>query len=119
MKNKPPFVIEELQALHKDLIWRGKHPKIKHSVLIGSYGKSGYKDIYLASKFKSLKVIWFRKLPDETNFHPWAEVAEVILGDLGGGKIFHINLSLEQSKKAICNKLPKFYREFLDFPLFN
>ena len=107
MKNTPPFVIEELQALHKDFIWGGRRPKLKHSTLIGSYEKGGFKDIDLTSKFKSLKGIWIRKLLDETNFHPWQEVAKVILGDLGGEKIFRTNLFLEQSNKEICNKLPK------------
>ena len=37
-----------------------------------------------------------------------------MLGNLGGKKIFHTNLFLEQSNKAICNKLPKFYKELLD-----
>ena len=36
------------------------------------------------------------------------------MSDLGGEKIFHTNLSLEQSNKAICNKFPKFYKELLD-----
>ena len=55
-----------------------------------------------------------RKLLDETNFHQWQEVTKVILSDLGAEKIFHTNLSLEQSSKAICNKLRKFYKELLD-----
>ena len=83
-------------------------------MLIGSYEKGGFKDIDLTSKFKSLKGIWIRKLLDETNFHPWQEVAKVILSDLGGEKIIQTNLSFEQSNKAICNKLPKFYKELLD-----
>ena len=113
MKNTPPFVIKELQALHKDFIWGGRRPKIKHSTLIGSYEKGGFNDIDLTSKFKSLKGIWIRNLLGETNFHPWQEVAKVILGDLGRGKIFHTNLFLEeQSNKAICNKLPKFTRNY-------
>ena len=36
------------------------------------------------------------------------------MSDLGGEKIFHTNLSSEQSNKAICNELPKFYKELLD-----
>ena len=43
MKNTPPLVLGELQALHKDFIWRGRRPKIKHSTLIGSYEKGGLK----------------------------------------------------------------------------
>ena len=112
MKTTPPFVLEELQALHKDFIQGGRRPKIKHSTLIGSYEKDGFKDIDLTSKFKSLNGIWIRKLPHETNF--WQEVATVILGDLRGEKIFHTNPFLEQSNKAICSKLPKFYKELLD-----
>ena len=86
IKNTPPFVIEELQALHQDFIWGGRHPKIKHSTLIGSYEKGGFKDIDLNSKFKSVKGIWIQKLQDETNFHPWQEVAKIMLCDLGGKK---------------------------------
>ena len=114
MKNTPPFVLEELQALHKDFIWGGRSPKIKHSTLTGSYEKGDFKYIDLTTKFKSLKGIWIRKLLDEINFDLWQEVAKVILGDLGGEKIFHTNIFLEQSNKAICNKLPKFYKELLD-----
>ena len=104
MRNTPPFLLEELQALHKDFIWGGRRPKIKHSTLIGSYEKGGFKDIDLTSKSKSLKGIWIRNLLDETNFHPWQEVSKVILSDYGGGggggEIFHTNLSLEQSNKS-------------------
>ena len=52
MKNTPPFVLEELQALHKDFIWGGRRPKIKHSTLSGSYEKGGFKDIDLTSKLR-------------------------------------------------------------------
>ena len=57
-KSTPRFVLEELQALHKDFIWGGRRPKIKHSTLIGSYEKGGFKDIDITSKSKSLKGIW-------------------------------------------------------------
>ena len=59
MKHTLPFVPEELQALRKDFIWGGKLPKIKHSTLIGSYEKGGFKDIDrdLTSNLKALKVI--------------------------------------------------------------
>ena len=53
MKNTPPFVKEELQALHRDFIWGGRRPKSEHSTLIGSHEKGGFKDIDLTSKFKS------------------------------------------------------------------
>ena len=57
MKNIPPQFLDDLQLLHKEFIWDGKRPKVKHSTLIGNYEEGGFKDVDLPSNFKSLKII--------------------------------------------------------------
>ena len=113
MKNIPPQFLDDLQLLHKEFIWDGKRPKVKHSTLIGNYEEGGFKDVDLPSKFKSLKIIWIRKFLDENNFHPWIAVAQEILQDLGGQKIFCTNLSMEETMKRSIQKLPLFYKELI------
>ena len=111
MKNIPPQFLDNLQALHKEFIWDGKRPQVKHSRLIGNYEEAGFKDVDLPSQFKSLKIIWIRKFLDENNFHPWIAVAQEILQDLGRQKIFCTNLFMEETKKRSVQKLPLFYKE--------
>ena len=50
---------------------------------------------------------------EENNFHPWVAVAQEILQDPGGQKIFCTNLSMEKTKKRSVQKLPLFYKELI------
>ena len=79
MKNISSQFLDDLQVLHKEFIWDGKWPKVKHSTLIRNYEEGGFKGVDLPSNFKSLKIIWIRKFLGENNFHPWIAVAEEIL----------------------------------------
>ena len=51
---------DTVKSLHKEFIWRGKRPKIKHSTLIGDYREGGIKDIDIDAKFRSLKFMWIK-----------------------------------------------------------
>ena len=113
MKNIPPQFLDNLQVSHIEFIWDGKRPKVKYSTLIENYEEGGFKDVDLPSKFKSLKIIWIRKFLDENNFHPWIAVAQEILQDQGGQKIFCTNLSTEETKNRSVQKLPLFYKELI------
>ena len=61
MKNFPSRFIKILDDIHKDFIWNKLQPKIKHSILIANYEEGGYKDVDVASKMISLKIIWIRR----------------------------------------------------------
>ena len=50
-------ILDQLNLIQKDLIWRDRRPKIKHSALIGDYANGGYKDADIESKSESLKII--------------------------------------------------------------
>ena len=44
MNSVPGLLIDELQQIHKDFIWGGRKPKIRHSSLIGQYKDEGLKE---------------------------------------------------------------------------
>ena len=101
MKYVPQSVIDDLQSLQKEFIWDCKTAKIKHSTLIGNYEERGLKDVDLPSELTSIKVIWLRKMLNESNIHPRIAVANKILKELGGIKIFHTNLLLAPKNPEI------------------
>ena len=47
MKNIPPQFLDDLHVLHKEFIWDGKRPKVKHSTLIENYEEGDFKDVDL------------------------------------------------------------------------
>ena len=109
----PQNFCDTLEALHKDFIWYGKKPKIKHSTLIGDYCEGGLRDVDIDAKLLSLKFIWIKRLKDP-NSHPWKVVANQLLSQVGGDAIFHTNLCLSDNFKQQANKLPLFYKELIN-----
>ena len=109
----PQNFFDTLKALHKNFIWSGKKPKIKHSTLIGDYCEGGLRDVDIDSKLLSLKFIWIKRLRDP-NSHPWKVVANLLLSQVGGDAIFHTNWRLSDNFKQQANKLPLFYKELIN-----
>ena len=58
MTHLPQEILNDLQAMDKDLIWDGKQAKIKDYTLIGVYPDGRLKDVDIFSTFTSLKLIW-------------------------------------------------------------
>ena len=110
----PKGIITELKVIQKNFIWRGRKPKIKHSILIGDCVDGGLKDIYIEMKFKALKIFWIKRLADN-NSNPWKAIANSLLKDIGGTLVFHSNLCLSSDCKEAVKKLPKFYQQLLEF----
>ena len=69
MSSVPTNIIEHLSKIHKDFIWGGKKPKIKHSTLIGNYEDGGLRDIDIYSKIKALQLSWIKRLHDKKIIH--------------------------------------------------
>ena len=65
--------MDQLYSLKKDFIWRGRPPKIKHTSLIADYVDGGYKDVDIATKLESLKIMWIKRMLDN-NFHMWKAI---------------------------------------------
>ena len=114
MKHLPQEIFDDLQSMHKDFIWDGKRAKVKHCTPTGGYIDGGLKDIYLISKFTSLKFIWIRNMLDVKNFHPWIAFADNILRNVGGVNAFQSNLSTVPSRLDSFKRIPVFYIELTD-----
>ena len=74
-------ILSHLKKVHKDFIWDGKKPKIKHSTLIANYSQGGLKDIDIETKLKSLNLSWIKRLHDD-NFHPWKVIPTYIFSSM-------------------------------------
>ena len=75
MKVPSKQLIEQLNIIHKNLVWNNKRPK--HSTLIVSYSEGGYNDIDINTELSSIKLSWVTRLMDE-NFHPWKVIPSKI-----------------------------------------
>ena len=114
MKSVPSYVVDSKQTLHKDFIWNGKKPKIKHTTLISDYTNGGLKDIDINCKLCSLKFSWITRLLDKSNFHPWKVIANEIVRPVGGCDIFHSNLSLLSETRKEIQNLPSYYKDLIN-----
>ena len=104
----PKGIITELKVIQKNFIWRGRKPKIKHSILIGDCVDGGLKDNYMEMKFEALKIFWIKRLADNSS-NPWKAIANSLLKDIGGTLVFHSNLVCQ----AIVKKQLKSYQSFI------
>ena len=112
MKNFLSRFIKILDDIHKDFIWNKLQPKIKHSTLIANYDEGGYKDVDVASKMISLKIIWIRRLTDD-NFHTWKIIPSKLFRLIVGMSYFHRNLKLSDSCMRVVETFPTFYQELI------
>ena len=114
MSSVPPIIISHLDKIHKDFIWDGKKPKIKHSTLIGNYDDGGLRDVDIVSKIKALQLSWLRRLHDK-NFHPWKIIPSYLFSKISvfGKDMFFPNLKFNNT--VLFDKLPVFYQNMLTF----
>ena len=70
MVSPPKHFIDLLNSIKQNFIWNGRRPKIKHSTPVGGYAEEGYKDVDTQSQLESLKIVWIRRLLDDS-FHAW------------------------------------------------
>ena len=102
-----------MQALHKDFLWNGTKPKLKHTALISDYINGGLKDIDINCKLLSFKFSWIARLLDKSNFHFWKVIANEILQPVRGCGIFHTNLSLSSETRKELQNLPSYYKDII------
>ena len=102
----PERILNKIESIHKNFIWKGKKPKIKHSSIIADYTDGGQKDVDISSKIKALQLVWVRRLFEE-NFHPWKLIPLNSLRSIGINSLFHSNLHLAVD---LPKCLPNFYK---------
>ena len=66
MTTIPKSIIEKVHKIQENFLflWNKKHPKIKHSTLIGEYEWGGLKKVDIDTKLRSIRISWLRKLFD-------------------------------------------------------
>ena len=114
MKLVPTYVVDSIQTLHKDFIWNGKKPKVKHTTMISDYTNEGLKDTDINCKLYSLKFSCITRFLDKSNFHPWKVIANEILRHVGGCDIFHTNPSVSSATRKEIQNLPSYNKDLIN-----
>ena len=99
-------ILNKLESIHNNFIWKEKKPKIKHSSIIADYTDGGQKDVDISAKIKALQQVWVRRLFEE-NLHPWKLIPLNSLSSVGITSLFHSNLHLAVH---LPECLPNFYK---------
>ena len=105
----PEGILNKLASIHKNFIWKGKKPKIKHSSIIADYTDGGQKDVDISAKIKALQLVWARCLFEE-NFHLWKLIPLNSISSIGIKSLFHSNLYLMVD---LPRCLPNFYKTII------
>ena len=66
----PERILNKLESIKKNSIWKGKKPEVRHSTIIADYTDRGKKDVNISAKIKAVQLVWVRRLFEE-NFYPW------------------------------------------------
>ena len=114
MKPYSKKVVDDLNEIQKDFIWRGRKPKIKHTSLIGDYSEGSMKNIDMKAKLESLRIQWVQRLTNN-NFHSLKIIPNVLLKNVGGVSLFHSNLALSDACKLKINIIQNFTKASLTY----
>ena len=94
MKTIPNSIIQELNKIQKEFIWKTCNPKIKHDTLCKNYENGSLKIIDIMYKVVSLQCSWIKRLYDN-NSHIWKVIPlHMITQKLGKKFLLHSNLDV-------------------------
>ena len=114
MISPPKQFIDLLSSIKQNFIWNGRRPKIKHSTPVGGYAEGGYKDVDIQSQLESHKIIWIRRLLDDT-FHARKSIPNAPFLDLGVTAVFHHNFKPSTYCMQKMQPYPLFYQQLIGF----
>ena len=105
----PERILNKLESIHKNFIWKGRKPKVRHSSFIADYTGGGQEDIDTSAKIKALQLVWVRRL-FEGIIHPSKLIPLNSLNSIGIKSLFHSNLHLEVD---LPRCLPNIYKTII------
>ena len=88
-------VLNEINNLLYNFLWKGKGDKIKRKVMINDFRDGGLKMIDLISFNKSLKTTWIKKYLDNSNSGKWKIFFDMALKKFGYQTFFLVTLISE------------------------
>ena len=62
VKTIPNLIIQKVNKIQKESIWKTCNPKIKHDTLCRNYENSGFKNVIIMYKVISLQCSWIKRL---------------------------------------------------------
>ena len=108
VKTIPNSIIQELNKIQKEFIWKTRNPKIKHYTLCKNYENGGLKNVGIMYKVVSLQCSWIKRLYDNS-WHNWKVIPlHMIIQKLGEEFLFHSNLDVNPKQ---INHFPQYYQE--------
>ena len=94
VKTIPNLIIQELNKIQKEFIWKTHNPKIKHGTLCKNYKNGGLKNVDIMCKVVILQCSWIKLLYDN-NSHNWKVIPlHMITQKLRKKFLFHSNLDV-------------------------
>ena len=106
VKTIPNSIIQKLNKIQKEFLWKTRNPKVKHDTLCTKYENGGLKKCW--DKGVILQCSWIKRLYD-SNSHNWKVIPlHMITQKLG--KKFLFNSNLVTNPKQI-NRFPQHYQE--------
>ena len=109
----PDHYIQEINNLIFNFIWAGKPPKIKRNTIIGERKDGGLKMCDFKIMEKALKIAWVNRIQDESEAS-WKIIPNQVLHK-HAGLAFLTKCSFATSTLDLDDKLPTFYKNFLDY----
>ena len=70
VKTIPTLIIQNLNKIQKEFIWKTCSPKLKHDTLCKNYENGGLENVNIMYKVVSLQCSWIKQLYDNKS-HNW------------------------------------------------
>ena len=111
----PEDIISKLESMINNFIWRGKHPKIRASILKQPLHMGGLNLPDIRSMIKTNRIMWMKKF-HHSEYHVWKAGFKTFLLDrnLDLSKLIFSNFSIRSLKEYKLDAgVPRFYIELL------
>ena len=105
----PQWVLEEVEKISFDFIWRGKD-RIKRKILYQDYEFGGLRMTCYATFVKTQRVMWLKRLLDGKEQSAWKLSFDYFAREYGGRFIFLCDYDYRKMK---LNGMPQFYKDIL------
>ena len=115
MLSVPETVIQQTPSKLFAFLWKNKRDKIKRQVLFRPLSKGGLSFPCFRTVIKALRLSWINR-PLSNTHDTWTAIPNYYF-DKHGGLLFLLNCNYSVGK--LDRKIPLFYRELLDYFLFN
>ena len=102
------LIIQELNKIQKEFIWKTRNRKTKHDTLCKNYENGSLRNVDIMYKVVSLQCLQIKRLYGN-NWHNWKIIPlHMITQKLGGKFLFHSNLDINPKQ---INHFPQYYQE--------